>query len=1364
MNKLATLSVYVLLYPAVAIAAPVYHEWSPSDSDPDNVLTNVSHFSTPLEDIPAKDYLLVKNSSGVPMKITLPQGTDFASTLAPYFQVDTGNEMTLDFAGAKWKQIDIVAENPYTQDARFGLLFRGSGYFTYAWLNHAQNGAFALENALVKLTDRTDGKTIDFLRGKFDFLSPNGIENKGGYLYVGAGGGSKFTMNFYEGSKFISPIFYIYGNASANEINFLGGEHYLDKLTFRKKNSGPSDDYARTSVNVTGSGTKLTVRDITPENTAGQLHGYQVYVSDGATLELTESVTQVAGAKYPIIIDGAKLSTGTSAQLTLSTAYLLATNSVLECNKIRFIEGHMGLHNGNSSVDALVLGYGYGKNESVCKLQMTGAAAVGTRTLSVGYSDKAFAELEMLGGAFTNAAGTTIAEGFGSSGRIRISDGEFVEKSNLIIGSQGPGEVVVEGGRLITPKINFVYNKASVNTSNKLHQTGGEIDVAGNICMVAERNSQNARADVVLEAGILSALSIYGGAGCSANNPEATGTATLSGNGGTIRAKGASADFISKLNAAKCGEKGLTIESNFDVTISQSFTNLDSGDGELILTGNGVKTLTGSETDVSRIVVAGGVLVLAEGARAKSELVVTNGARVVFAEDPSTHGITGFVCGDADTYGVLTVHSGRTLQFGTAELVFNNMKIRFEGEFPSSGSVEAIASAAELSDATLAAWKDAFAATGFSDDYAYGFSVSSNAGTSVLGIDQTSGRLITAAQNTVVTETISEGRMGVVVADVSADATLRLTGEVGKGGLVKKGEGALYLENAGNEFLRFLSLECGILGVSSYAAAGLGAATLGGLKLAGGVFAYQDGEEKVLPCALSVCSGKADAPVGIKVDSPLVVKSLQASGGALIKFGTAPLVFEPPSGSVVNLTPSGGTSDGDPKAPYSIGSVDLDKWTTPASGYKGFNIAEGEVVLRGDKDTTFELVKGLMIGVSATDGAVQPALTIDGAKVKLASSHHMFLGGFVQSDSFVTSPKLSILNGAEVSTYLFNCGRNCGRAQYPTVTVDRASWTVTDFRCGYNWNCYPRYFLSNGSRLNVTGVTNYGPSYFQVSNSVFAVQKNLELHAAGGEWFFGVGSTFEASVLKTTSGTPCTGFTLAFDGCTWKTQGSDKLFRLYLAEKFAFRTSGVAGLVLPLAEGENLPVERAISGSGGLVKTGAGALTFETQGTYDEKLTEKTPLEDPVTLAFEGLLDVREGTVNVAKGACRESGAYRVAKDALIDFGGNELNAAVFSGGGKVENAVLSGVAVGCADGEGRLEFSGSSFNGRVWVDFGRASDDNSLASGIVVAKVAGNCQIDLSKWRARNVGGDCSVRFSFADGVVKADIVRKFGMKIILR
>ena len=318
---------------------------------------------------------------------------------------------------------------------------------------------------------------------------------------------------------------------------------------------------------MTGSGTKLTVRDITPENTAGQLHGYQVYVSDGATLELTESVTQVAGAKYPIIIDGAKLSTGTSAQLTLSTAYLLATNSVLECNKIRFIEGHMGLHNGNSSVDALVLGYGYGKNESVCKLQMTGAAAVGTRTLSVGYSNKAFAELEMLGGAYTNASVTTIAEGLGSSGRIRISDGEFVEESNLIVGAQGPGEVVVEGGRLVAPKMNFVWNSASTNTCNKLQQTVGEIDVAGNICMRGAEKSQNTSADIVLNGGVLSAASIYGGAGCSANNPEATGTATLSGNGGTIRAKGASADFIYKLNAAKCGEKGLTIESDFDISI-----------------------------------------------------------------------------------------------------------------------------------------------------------------------------------------------------------------------------------------------------------------------------------------------------------------------------------------------------------------------------------------------------------------------------------------------------------------------------------------------------------------------------------------------------------------------------------------------------------------------------------------------------------------------------------------------------------------------------------------------------------------------------------------------------------------------------
>ena len=42
-------------------------------------------------------------------------------------------------------------------------------------------------------------------------------------------------------------------------------------------------------------------------------------------------------------------------------------------------------------------------------------------------------------------------------------------------------------------------------------------------------------------------------------------------------------------------------------------------------------------------------------------------------------------------------------------------------------------------------------------------------------------------------------------------------------------------------------------------------------------------------------------------------------------------------------------------------------------------------------------------------------------------------------------------------------------------------------------------------------------------------------------------------------------------------------------------------------------------------------------------------------------------------------------------------------------------------------------------VDFGRASDVSTLVSGIVVAKVADTCQVDLSKWRARNAGSECS-------------------------
>jgi hypothetical protein len=401
----------------------------------------------------------------------------------------------------------------------------------------------------------------------------------------------------------------------------------------------------------------------------------------------------------------------------------------------------------------------------------------------------------------------------------------------------------------------------------------------------------------------------------------------------------------------------------------------------------------------------------------------------------------------------------------------------------------------------------------------------------------------------------------------------------------------------------------------------------------------------------------------------LTVCDITVDGGAIIKRGKAPLTLNPPSGATVNLAPSSGANTGgDPLSPYSIGDLSDNSGALPTSGYLGFNIAEGEVRLVGDANTTF-LFHTAMIGVSALNGLVQPSLTIDGAKADFSIKQmNVHLCGFTQAGSFNVAPTISISNGANVIMHNFNCGRNAGVMHYPTVTVDRASWTMSSFGASYNWNSRPTYFFRNGATINAGRFCCYGPSYLIVTNSV--VRKNAagecttaELHLSGGKWFFGEGSTLALSAFNTTSASPCTGFTLSFDGGTWETGGSADVFHLYDSQIFTFETLGSGGLTLPVADGKTLPVCRAISGDGGIVKTGPGTLAFETQGTWNEALTQKTELDDPVSLAFAGELDVREGTVTVASGACRSGGAYRTSSGASIDFGSNALGtASTFSG------------------------------------------------------------------------------------------------------
>ena len=473
------------------------------------------------------------------------------------------------------------------------------------------------------------------------------------------------------------------------------------------------------------------------------------------------------------------------------------------------------------------------------------------------------------------------------------------------------------------------------------------------------------------------------------------------------------------------------------------------------------------------------------------------------------------------------------------------------------------------------------------------------------------------------------------------------------------------------------------------------------------------------------------------------------------------------------LTRDQGTSTND-WDPNPIGANLDDDGAAPTEGYMGFNVAEGELVLKGDSTTSFRASNNVMVGLRTSKGTVQPALTVDGAKAWLGSSGMFHIGGYQNSSSMAKRPRFTVKNGAYVTINNFVAGRSNDGMMYPTTTVDNATISVTSFRGGYQDSCRHGIVMRNNAKLYANSMLHYGPTYFDVSNSV--VQKNaagdcteLSLNAKAGTWNFRAGSYLALKKITTSKTSASDGLTINFDGGTWETGGGAyQTFHLCNAATYMFRAMGNGGLTLPVAAGKTVNVARAISGDGPIVKTGAGALVFETQGTWDSAITTKTPLSDPVSLATTGLLDVREGTVTVSSGACRDGGAYRAASGASVDFDGNAVGAASFAGAGSFSNFSATGAKI-VADEEGEAvpQFSSAAFGGVTRVDFGRAEEDPLDWQGVAdlpVARFAGGAP-DLSNWKVSGVGvGNVSGRFSAtAGGEVRVSLVKR-GCVIVFR
>ena len=977
---------------------------------------------------------------------------------------------------------------------------------------------------------------------------------------------------------------------------------------------------------------------------------------------------------------------------------------------------------GGASVDAMSLALGQSK-DCVATLTIAGEGTeVATRgDLNVSFLDRASVTVNVTGGKLTVPDGynLSLAPAWPSTATLSISGGEVSVATNttgkyLRVGTKGKGTVNVSGGILSANCIILGPDNGNLDDVCELYQTGGEIDVTAkntsNYGLFVAHNKSTTyprKGRLVLDGGVLRANLVNGG--WSSQCRDYGGHSSLQANGGRIVATEGNSYFLRYFDEATLGAKGLTVESDYDVTIDQSFADQNGASGVLTLTGAGTKKLSGTASSESLLVAAGGTVEFTASARHASALVVTNGAAVTLPAEVAAVGmLKGLSLGDAAGFGQLNLVSGTELVVdGDTEIAL--AKIAYTGEL-ARGTKNTIRVRGTVSNASRNAWtSNTMLVSLLAEGDAASFTVRTDNSDTLLEVEIVENdNVIRVEEDTTVEKPVPYGAGATLSTIVGANATLDLNGSVGIGGLVKTGAGALNL-NAANDFRGMLASHDGLFSAASLAALGFDPLGAGTFLLAGGTLAlYEDSGAARFPYQLTVQTPVAADAVVLKTDSDWTMAMPTLTSGALMKRGAGDLVFEGRSG-IVELTGSTGSA-ADANSPASPQNAELafdDFGTVPEGYYPGFNVVEGAMVLKGAADgtTVFDAKKsGVCVGLPTLNGTVQPELVVDNATLSVdKTSRWLILGlGCRATHSFVATPTLTALNGAVVDVQKLYVGAcYASRVGFAAQANFDGSTLAVRTQLSANSNASTDtdavYRFRNGSVCELAKLQLSATAHFSVSG----------------------GSTFKCGGYDFPSGgTPR--LALAFDGGEWLLGDGDATLSFATWPNLAFTLEANGeGLVLAPPESATWTLSPQVTGTGGIVKRGAGTVVLA-QG---EACTGTNRCESGV-LAFAG----------TAVTGCAVAGAGTFA-DATV------------------HKAVLALSVNGDLEADEIPTFADCTL-GRMTVDLGRTAENPLplvLSQPIVVAHYTGSTAPRAGDFRLKGTGrGDTMGTFEVSGGEIR--------------
>lgn len=357
------------------------------------------------------------------------------------------------------------------------------------------------------------------------------------------------------------------------------------------------------------------------------------------------------------------------------------------------VAGNLVFNTGKVSIDP----GSAGSFASTGRFQILPGSGV-TTTVEVLSGSNSFSTAAGIGGLADNSAtGTALWNLAGGTTTLALSTNRF------LIGNKGAGTVTVSNNAVFTITgtpdlvIGGDQQYALNNATGAVTVSGGTLSITGAGNLVLGRNvsgtTTGANGTVNLDGGVFATVRPF-------TMASGSGTGTINFNGGTLRALGASSDFIA-VTDANVKNGGAVIDTNsYDVTIGQSLLN--GGAGGLTKQGGGVLTLSASNSYIGATVVSGGTLKAGNvSAFGSAAVTIASGATL----DLNSLAVANAITNNGGTLSNASSYAGTQSLAGSATYgaLAGTLSVVSGGAATLGGAVTGTVSIAAGGSATLAA-------------------------------------------------------------------------------------------------------------------------------------------------------------------------------------------------------------------------------------------------------------------------------------------------------------------------------------------------------------------------------------------------------------------------------------------------------------------------------------------------------------------------------------------------------------------------------------------------------------------------------------------------------------------------------------